>query len=322
MVAACWLAFVVLCGQEEARCRYKLYDYRASARAGCVRLKNSSTCSLPVKGCADVHLLQTLSPRWLATIAGAGGPMLTWVPLLFSSKGQHPAQQEVMAKTVMWYLSVIGLVRHLHWLSGWDPSGHLIVYASQFLPLWYTWLGSGVQPPILAQGWLLLWAAVLLYLSILTALAFHTTSETMAAATLVLPCAFWIDCSRGSTASGSLIALTVIVWTFPTALSWIKMDVNLSLLLAMLVYDLFCWLLLLHVMRVSLATVNDGPPDAASLYQRLCGDNDATAGNELAQDVRNHGVLSGKVAQGRLGSWMRDRSRGSSPVSASREPRR
>ena len=93
--------------------------------------------------------------------------------------------------------AVIGTTRHLHLLIGWDPSGHAIVYGAQCTPLWYLWqafeLGHAVGCEsffgivrTLMLVWLLGWVSVLCNLSGMTALAFHTLSETAASVTLVV----------------------------------------------------------------------------------------------------------------------------------------
>ena len=109
--------------------------------------------------------IETASPRWLSDVAGYGGPLLTWLPLLVASRpiaGTRP----LLCTALIWYLSLIGVVRHTHLLlpSRWDPSGHCFVYGAQLLPLW-----AISSLPALAD-WrvprvLTLWSLVLLYLS-------------------------------------------------------------------------------------------------------------------------------------------------------------
>ena len=182
---AAWTLLLGVASQWEWRCAHKAYDWRASTDA-CVRHKGSTECVVLEPYCLSPTSIETASPRWLSDVAGYGGPLLTWLPLLVASRpiaGTRP----LLCTALIWYLSLISVVRHTHLLlpSRWDPSGHCFVYGAQLLPLW-----AISSLPALAD-WrvprvLTLWSLVLLYLSAATAACFHTASETAAAWLLLL----------------------------------------------------------------------------------------------------------------------------------------
>ena len=245
-----WLVLVCTCGLVfERRCGHTQYDYRASRRFGCTLLKGrlNDTCFQPPLGCVDAMTLMAFSPRPLSDTAGHGGPLLTWLPLMFY-RGDLRVTQILLARSMIWYLAVIGATRHLHVLTGWDPSGHVIVYGSQLVPLWVllevSHAGGGVLGPgrMLILCWLLVWAGVLCYLSVMTTVAFHTLSETSAAASLVCVLAMWVrDCDSLGVQTRHVVSAAV-AWMVPTALSLAARSASLPLLLGMLLYDLFVWL--------------------------------------------------------------------------------
>ena len=264
--ALAWLVIVLICGLVERRCGHTRYDFRTS-REGCTRRKlEPDLCFSPAAGCFEAATLQLLSPHLLSSFAANAGPLLTWLPLVASSLYLATTLPVALtlSQTILWYLGVIGVVRHLHLLLGWDPSGHLIVYGAQLVPLSHLW-HDGVTCPWIVLGWFAIWASLLLYLSAMTAVGFHTLSETVAAASLVLLLAAWVSDRRAGGPRGWQLALASFAWALPTASSWIvEDDSKRSLLFAMLVYDSLCWLLLLYLLRLIQAA-----PDVA--YERLCG---------------------------------------------------
>lgn len=192
-----------------------------------------------------------------------GGPLLSWLPALAyrgATDDDHPVKTTLLTCTIVWYLALIGTTRHLHLWSGWDPSGHLVVYGSQLAPLYQLFfdgasssshaaseLRDGVSALLLL--WLVSWAAVLGYLSCMTALAFHTLSETLAAAALVLVLIIWLHNSAVDPRTGSIerwhVEVAVGMWALPTALSWAMHATPRGLLSGMLAYDLAVWVCLL-----------------------------------------------------------------------------
>ena len=186
-------------------------------------------------------------------MAGMGGPLLSWVPI-WAYYGERPLTTTLLSCTVVWYLSVISLTRHLHLLTGWDPSGHLIVYGSQLVPLLQMWKRGDVGGDVVGTPctvillWLLMWAAVLWYLSGMTSMAFHTLSETAAAALMVLGLAVWIDTAERwqpghAGVDGWQVVSAALLWVVPTGLSWLAaQDSAHPLLFGMLMYDMGVWL--------------------------------------------------------------------------------
>lgn len=254
-----WLVFICACGLIEQRCGHVEYDFRASKRAGCTRLKHDQnlSCYVPQSGCFEATTLMTLSPRVVSDLAGMGGPLVSWLPIL-AHRSELPHTADILARTMIWYLAVIGWTRHLHVLTGWDPSGHAIVYGAQLAPLWQIWdighaAGRGLPlwqlwdiGPTLNRLWLLVWASLLCYLSGMTAMAFHKLSETAAAAALVLLLAAWLaERHSRRVVERWHVMLAFVSWLVPTALSWIStssVPTSTALLLGMLVYDLVVWL--------------------------------------------------------------------------------
>ena len=279
-----WLTFVLICGLLEFRCGHTAYDYRASAQVGCTTVKGH--CLELASGCFTAAALQMLSPRSLSTAVGVGGPLLTWLPMIASTWLHRSVSRSVAStfiRTLLWYLAVIGTVRHLHSLLGWDPSGHLCVYAAQLIPMWQVCLVDGEALHLLVRVWLVALAGVLVYLSAMTAIGFHTLSETAAAAALAVLLALWVGDRRGGTPTLGQVVMVAITWALPTLYSWeLEPDSERALLLAMLIYDLACWAILVCLMRMRIA---DEPGAAA--YHRLCGvDDSAPAEISVTPKVR------------------------------------
>ena len=180
-----WGAALLIAGLFEAQCGYTRYDHRASSRLGCTVLREAAAkCYEPEAPCIDTSTIQTLSPRWLGSLSGNGGPLLTWAPLLLSA--QQPGRvRAVLAHVLLWYLSLIGVVRHAHLITGgWDPSGHVFVIGAQLLPVWQLReAGNGSK---WQRMWLAVWLCALAYLSLATAAFFHTLTETAAGWGMVL----------------------------------------------------------------------------------------------------------------------------------------
>ena len=81
---AAWTLLLGVASQWEWRCAHKAYDWRASTDA-CVRHKGSAECVVLEPYCLSPTSIETASPRWLSDLAGYGGPLLTWFPLLVAS---------------------------------------------------------------------------------------------------------------------------------------------------------------------------------------------------------------------------------------------
>ena len=265
-----WLVVVCASGLLEQRCGHTRYDYRASRRAGCTVLKAAASvsdrpCYQPPSGCVDAETLMTFSPRALSDMAGNGGPLLTWLPVLMAYREQLPViTATILARTVIWYLTVIGTTRHLHLLTGgWDPSGHAVVYGAQLVPLWELLELGHAAGGALGAGrtlllcWLLVWAGVLCYLSVMTAAAFHTLSETAVAVAMVLGLAAWLRAPSDAPGVGVQarhVACAAVAWVVPTAASWLPAlgasgeatageasGPPQAVLVGMLLYDMAVW---------------------------------------------------------------------------------
>ena len=180
-----WTLLLGAASQWEWLCAHKAYDWRPST-GDCVSRKGSTECAVVQPYCLSPTFIRVASPRWLSDLAGYGGLLLTWLPLLVVSR-PIACIRPLLCTTLIWYLGLIGVVRHAHLFlpSRWDPSGHCFVYGAQLLPLW-----AISSLPALAD-WrvprtLTLWSGVLLYLSAATAAFFHTASETAAAWLMLL----------------------------------------------------------------------------------------------------------------------------------------
>lgn len=171
-----WSLLLLLAAAWEANCKYTMYDLKRSV-PGCTILEASDTriCFSPSSQCVDAATVRVLSPRWLSNLAGRGGPLLSWVPMLLLGGG---AVKSTLACVIGWYLTLIAPVRHVKlWhSSGFDPSGHVFVYGSQLIP--YAWMPH--------SRLLSVWCALLLLLSCTTAAFFHTPAETFNGWLLIL----------------------------------------------------------------------------------------------------------------------------------------
>ena len=131
-VLLAWSGVVLSAAAWDACCGAKKFDLEKSS-PDCLRFRGSTECRnkelLP--GCLAPASIAFLSPRWLATFVGYGGPLLTWVPLLLAETSERPFAN-LLRLTLLWYLALIGLVRHTHTFLSvrWDPSGHVFVYLS------------------------------------------------------------------------------------------------------------------------------------------------------------------------------------------------
>ena len=290
--AASWLAVLLASGLLETYCGHTRYDLRASARAGCTTLKPpDNACIEPSGGCLSADAVRWLSPRPLALLAGHGGPLLTWIPLLLGGAHKSPMRSTVGNTLVLaatWYLGLIGLVRHTHLLlaNDWDPSGHVFVYGAQLVPRWHllraeqrAGANSSASHP-LARAWLLVWEGVLWYLSSMTAIAFHTLSETAAAAALTVLLVCLLEEGGGRTLPDRVVggrchvsqALSAAAasWALFTAVGWWgARPASFGVLVGFLLYDAFLWLLLLLLLRV-------GTDDGAAAAE-MVGDGGAAA---------------------------------------------
>jgi hypothetical protein len=264
-----WFLCLLASGLLEAYCAYTSYDLRASARSACTRLKPAAggedACFDPPPGCFAAATISSLSPRALSDFAGYGGPLLTWLPLLLGTEQRSTPPSatsnilmRAMVCTWLWYLALIGLVRHTHLLVGsrWDPSGHVFVYGSQLVPLWHLrW--RRVRWRQAALVWLVLWECVLCYLSVMTAVAFHTLSETLAASLLVLVLVRFLDADghrsgaidQGHRCPVSLIGSAAGSWVVATLLGWVW-SAPTPLLGGYLAYDATIWMMLGVLLRL------------------------------------------------------------------------
>ena len=289
---AAWSLLLLLASQWEWLCSHKAYDWRAST-ADCVRYKGGTECVAVPAYCVSPVSIAWASPRWLSSLAGYGGPLLTWLPLLYAAR---PAAviRPLLGTTLVWYLAFISVVRHTHLLlpSRWDPSGHCFVYGAQLLPLW-----AISALPELSGGRrrvpraLRLWSGVLVYLSCATAAWFHTASETGAAWLLLLllyaALSSRLAAMQAAAAACSLEAaadvaqrerrrvgrcallLALPVWLVGSAAAWEaarRSGAGVGMRSGEAAYDVGLWLLLLLLLlrRGERATGADEPRDSDS----------------------------------------------------------
>jgi len=251
-----WGVALFLCGLNEGACRYTAYDIGASLRAGCTQLTAAAECLAPNATCLPASAVAALSPRWLGSLAGNGGPLISWVPMLLlalrptRSAAQRLAALSALQLTLVWYLALIGPVRHTHTLASnsWDPSGHVFVYGAQLVPLWLL-PPDGPAARRTAAGTLLdAWAVVLLYLSVATACFYHTLSETAAgyALTVLLALALRAEADdAGGRLQRATCAAAAALWIAFTVVGWWDLAAAQAALRgAQLAYDLLLWALL------------------------------------------------------------------------------
>lgn len=151
---ALWTALVALAALWRDRCEMGAIDLRRTT-ATCVKLAadppGSSECHTPLHPplalCLPPHRALELSPAALARTLGDLGPLLVWAPLLGASvltyhpHGAHhhrPHVRRAVALAAAVYLSAIMPVRYLRRAlpSGFDPSGHILLFGVQLVPLW------------------------------------------------------------------------------------------------------------------------------------------------------------------------------------------
>ena len=227
-VLLAWSGVVLAAAAWNKCCEAKKYDLEKST-PDCLRFRGSTEChdDLP-PGCLAPASIAFLSPRWLATFVGYGGPLITWVPLLLAETSERPFAN-LLRLTLLWYLALIGLVRHTHTFLGvhWDPSGHVFVYGSQLIPQWRRWHAhaggaTAAAWPLLERA-VVAWAALLCYLSATTAAFFHLWNETVVAWLVVL--LLWAllaadrpEAKGGAAAPGAWLAAAS--WLLCTAGAW------------------------------------------------------------------------------------------------------
>lgn len=251
---AAWTCLLAVAGLWETRCGYTRYDLRRSA-SGCTRLKGGgAACVEPRLACVGAEAASGGAPRWLGSLGGSGGPLLTWAPVLMLSTGGRARRALVVAAALVWYLAFIGAVRHTHRLlhTRWDPSGHVFVYAAQLGVIWHLSerellpRGRSGHVDALLTGWLAAWPCALWYLSAATASLFHTLSETSAgwALAALLVCALRAHESPGLPARCTLgAALSWCVWT---GYGWCVAGAGERAVMGgQLAYDCVLWALLL-----------------------------------------------------------------------------
>lgn len=253
-----WTVLLLCSGIWETLCAHTTYDLKRST-PDCVQIKGAhvnESCAPLLPGCASPNSVQTFSPRWLASLAGDGGPLLMWVPLSVAMQQESPHEHhDVMTWTVAWYLALVGLVRHAHLLLplDWDPSGHVFVYGAQIVPFLVA------CPPKTATALLSgTWSTVLFFLSATTASFFHTLMETAAGWLLVLPLwrqlVYVLDRPRLTACFGCDLAVSVVAvkYSLPAWLAATTVGVAvpaytgsltsaLPNLASQLAYDLLLW---------------------------------------------------------------------------------
>lgn len=208
------------------RCKYYEVDFKRST-AGCLKLKTdvagSMYCHTAVTPplCLPPHLARELSPGHLARALGDLGPLLVWLPLLgftalhsyaHRDEQDHHSQtrhhmRSAVTLAALGYIATIMPVRFVRRAlqSGFDPSGHILLFGVQLVPLWAAaevLSHASMQPLAVAVGsraagrrwksvarlasWCLLGVEIILIaLTVATAAWFHHASEVAAAWVLI-----------------------------------------------------------------------------------------------------------------------------------------
>jgi len=95
---AAWTMLLFIAAAWEGLCAHSIYDLRLSTD-DCVRLKSrdvADDCSDPEASCASPTTVQQSSPRWLSDLAGMGGPLMTWLPMLLGNKEAVPVRHVLL----------------------------------------------------------------------------------------------------------------------------------------------------------------------------------------------------------------------------------
>ena len=94
-----------------------------------------------------------LSPQWLSTSVAGAGPLPMWLLLVFSYLNAgatlvHRSHWISLFMSISFYFSLIFIIRKGKEMtnSGWDPSGHLFIYALQLIPSW-SWINGEMHLP-------------------------------------------------------------------------------------------------------------------------------------------------------------------------------
>mmetsp|Transcript_19058 Transcript_19058/g.51196 ORF Transcript_19058/g.51196 Transcript_19058/m.51196 type:complete len:371 (+) Transcript_19058:60-1172(+) len=176
-----WALLVLLCGAWHSACTPEM-------KARSVDVDTASGI------CFSRRTIQRISPRWLSSFVGQGGPFITWILVIPSMR--TGARTALFLDVLLWYIVFIMPVRYTHLLlpaslPRWDPSGHVFVYGAQLVTLW---LGLHVASLQERKGCTTMgaslrsarvYAVLLWYLTSTTSAFFHTLSESLAAVAIV-----------------------------------------------------------------------------------------------------------------------------------------
>lgn len=304
-----WGAVLISAATWEVACGYKAYDLRRST-SSCIALRSSigaeDCLPTPPSWCIHPAAVSVASPWWLAAVAGYGGPLITWLPLLTSRRS---AAQSALKSTILWYLALIGPVRHSRSLlpAGWDPSGHVFVYGAQLVPYWQTVPRSSVPLDTrLVECFLALWCSLLWYLSAATAAFFHTASETLTGWLLVAGLHFLLIRQQRTPAaeartvqfSGAPFASwlgALLIWVTSSGAAWglkLASGGSLATLQGELAYDTVLWSVLWWLIMNSDAGDGDltAPGGQPRLLPRKASKSVAASRDSYAEDAAPLGL--------------------------------
>ena len=160
-------ALLSLASLWRAHCGYAGVDHRVSAADCAAQLPGAAVaaCSAtaPSLICLSPQAVRSLSPGWLARRLGDAGPLLVWLPLLAAarwrrapgrpgvvaggevcsgSEGAHAGAgsgcsvgASLGAACLIWLASIMP-VRYARRVLPFDPSGHVLLFGVQLVPLW------------------------------------------------------------------------------------------------------------------------------------------------------------------------------------------
>lgn len=202
---AAWTVCLAVASCLDTYCSYHRVRHDKSTPECIALWEAPGTCHQGAEVCLGSNMVVLLSPHWLGKGLVTIGPLLLWIPLALLAARRAPRRLAVLALPMLTFLAISMPLRYLRALTGWDPSGHVLVGGIQLAPLWLLhsdWLSGrsstsssngGVMasaasppPPPPRLDVILVWAgrigaALLWYITTATAAFYHSFSEVATA---------------------------------------------------------------------------------------------------------------------------------------------